>query len=188
MALSDLEPEERKRLEQDAWAAMMELAVAFVASNQNVQLSPDEMLCVILAGGLTGYSRVVNEIDNPTSELLATVTLQRWLHEGHALSDGEIDLEEYRANAIEAGNQYARRLKGWDFLPRNLTAENGAKAALIGEFSEQIEVTCDECSGCNPDCEFCDGKTWRQSVPVSWTTIKEIYAAAVAHFRGEDFA
>lgn len=44
-------------------------------------------------------------------------------------------------------------------LPRKLTAENGAKALLIGEFFETGSY-----------------------LPVSWTTIKAIYAKIVEHF------
>ncbi len=32
-------------------------------------------------------------------------------------------------------------------MPDSLTAENGAKAALIGEFYETIECECPECHG-----------------------------------------
>ena len=34
-----------------------------------------------------------------------------------------------------------------DVMPRELTAENGAKALLIGEFHEVIDVTCSNCDG-----------------------------------------
>ena len=61
-------------------------------------------------------------------------------------------------------------------MPAALTAENGAKAALSGEFHESIEV---------PDPED-DDSTLIESVPVSWTTIKAIYAAAVEHFNRPD--
>lgn len=58
-------------------------------------------------------------------------------------------------------------------LPRKLTAENGAKAALIGEFSETVALL-DE-----------DGEEHPMSVPVSWDTIKRIWDAAVAHFAAQ---
>lgn len=59
-------------------------------------------------------------------------------------------------------------------LPLRLTAENGAKAALSGEFFETIEVE-------NPD--FDDEKeTVQEKVPVRWTTIKAIWRKAVEHF------
>ena len=76
-------------------------------------------------------------------------------------------------------------------LPTELTAENGAKVALIGEFVEEINVDCAECGGDGEDpmaedlrCWACDGAgMYVRSVDVSWTTIKAIYAAAVEHFK-----
>ncbi|MFH0952359.1 MAG: hypothetical protein V1838_04190 [Patescibacteria group bacterium] len=76
-------------------------------------------------------------------------------------------------------------------MPRCLTAENGAKALLIGEFFEEIEVICPECfsdEAILPDeeCEVCQGEgKINQKVPVSWTTIKEIYKKAVKHLGQE---
>lgn len=59
---------------------------------------------------------------------------------------------------------------GWILVPRELTAENGAKAALIGEFSEDITVL-DE-----------HGEEQDASVPVSWDTIKSIHRVMVRLF------
>lgn len=69
-------------------------------------------------------------------------------------------------------------------MPRRLTAENGAKAALIGEFSVPSAQACPSCQGCDSDdCPRCDGEgVVPASILVSWTTIKAIYAAAVEHF------
>ena len=70
---------------------------------------------------------------------------------------------------------------GMVLMPCELTAENGAKALLAGEFRELIEVP-------NPDYDpedhDDDGEPEfvTQAVPVSWTTIKAIYAMAVKHF------
>lgn len=71
-------------------------------------------------------------------------------------------------------------------LPKNLTAENGAKALLNGEFFETIEVANEEYCGCG-ECDFCDAfpdieETVTLKVPVSWTTIKEIYNMVVSHY------
>ena len=66
-------------------------------------------------------------------------------------------------------------------MPRALTAENGAKAALMGEFFMQQSVTCPEC--CGEGCEDCKGRgEWSEQVAVDWPTIKEIYAKAVDLF------
>lgn len=55
-------------------------------------------------------------------------------------------------------------------MPRELTAENGAKALLIGEFHEYYEFYDEECGEQTID------------IPVQWTTIKEIYKKIVAHY------
>ena len=67
-------------------------------------------------------------------------------------------------------------------MPRKLTAENGAKSLMIGEFSEVVEVTCSACDQDDEECDVCDGSGfYMQKVPVSWSTIKYIYARAVEH-------
>jgi len=72
-------------------------------------------------------------------------------------------------------------------MPKELTAENGAKACLIGEFFETIQIPCEEClvMGETDDdtCPECFGTNYiNRRVPVSWTTTKDIYAAVVKHF------
>lgn len=69
-------------------------------------------------------------------------------------------------------------------MPDELTAENGAKYIFLGEFSEERTVPCSECHECDEEevseCEACDGKgEYTLKVPVSWDTIKNIYALAV---------
>ena len=64
-------------------------------------------------------------------------------------------------------------------MPRKLTAENGAKAAMMGEFSINFPMEC-RCSGLVDDCQVCNGSgEYMHPVNVPWTTIKEIYAFAV---------
>ncbi len=72
--------------------------------------------------------------------------------------------------------------RGYALMPRELTAENGAKTALSGEFFEEIELTCSACGyyGSNDDCELCGGEiAYTQRVAISWSTVKRIYAAAI---------
>ena len=70
----------------------------------------------------------------------------------------------------------------WQLVPKRLTAENGAKRALSGEFSETKFINCPECFG-DEDCETCDGSGRIEiSVLVTWTTIKAIWAKGVEHF------
>ncbi|HAL7348213.1 TPA: ead/Ea22-like family protein [Escherichia coli] len=71
---------------------------------------------------------------------------------------------------------------GWVIVPKKLTAENGAKGVLSGEFSETTFISCPECFG-DDDCETCDGSGRIEiKVPVSWTTIKTIWDKGCEHF------
>jgi hypothetical protein len=73
-------------------------------------------------------------------------------------------------------------LHGYVLMPERLTAENGAKAAMIGEFYEEITVRCPDCDGGDEDlyCAACnDEGTIQQPVQVQWDTIKQIYSKAV---------
>ncbi|WP_321573292.1 hypothetical protein [Hafnia paralvei] len=71
---------------------------------------------------------------------------------------------------------------GYTLVPCKLTAENGAKSCMIGEFTEQTEISCPECFG-DDECETCDGSGMIEvTVPVSWTTIKDIWAKGIEHF------
>jgi len=72
-------------------------------------------------------------------------------------------------------------------MPKRLTAENGGKSLMIGEFFETIYNPCPY-EVCTPDdCPICGGfGQVSVNVPISWITIKEIYAKAADHF-GEPF-
>lgn len=82
-------------------------------------------------------------------------------------------------------------------MPRKLTAENGAKKLMIGEFFITRVMNCSECNGTGDVesnelcgvlvcCESCDGEGYQTiRLQVDWPTIKEIYAKAVEHF-GEE--
>lgn len=65
-------------------------------------------------------------------------------------------------------------------MPKSLTAENGAKYFMSGEFFEVVELECTSCDQDDEHCEACSGNgSYTYRVPISWTTIKEIYAMAV---------
>ena len=69
-------------------------------------------------------------------------------------------------------------------MPEALTAENGAKKLLIGEFFEEVKVDCCKCYG--DGCDECEGRGhYVMKVPVQWTTIKAIYAKTVEYFKNE---
>lgn len=99
----------------------------------------------------------------------------------------EMDREEFAAlrrkitELKQAGNSPVIP-DGYVMVPMRLTAENGAKGALSGEFSETRFVNCPECFG-DDECETCDGSGKIEiTVPVTWSTIKEIWAKGVEHF------
>lgn len=75
-------------------------------------------------------------------------------------------------------------------MPKELTAENGAKGIFIGQFSETFEMTC-LCEPCEKNyndlpCEVCnDTGTYLQTTIISWSNIKDIYKLAVKHFGRE---
>lgn len=72
-------------------------------------------------------------------------------------------------------------------LPRKLTAQNGAKKLLSGEFYEKREYECPECTGEIPNinCDLCKGEGYIcEKTIVTWTTIKAIYDKIVEHYVG----
>ncbi len=71
---------------------------------------------------------------------------------------------------------------GWVMVPKRLTAENGAKGVLSGEFSETTFISCQECFG-DDDCDTCDGSGRIEiKVPVTWSTIKSIWDKGIEYF------
>ena len=79
-------------------------------------------------------------------------------------------------------------------MPKALTAENGAKSLLIGEFHETVIMQCEECEGdgfvcyegIGEICECCTGAgDYALKVHVSWTTIKNIYAMYAEYFQNK---
>lgn len=91
--------------------------------------------------------------------------------------------QAYKLNAL-AGNSPVTP-DGWVIVPKKLTAENGAKGVLSGEFSETTFISCPECFG-DDDCDTCDGSGRIEiKVPVTWTTIKSIWDKGIAYFAAE---
>lgn len=114
---------------------------------------------------------------------------------------GQCDTPEY----MMAGDPTARELRalldtpalarqdpvaipdGYCIMPRRLTAENGAKALLLGEFKVTVTQECHDCGELdepNQYCEICDGEgEYSQSHTISWDQIKFIYSKAVDGLR-----
>ncbi|HAJ6024956.1 ead/Ea22-like family protein [Escherichia coli] len=86
---------------------------------------------------------------------------------------------------FDVNGNYPVTPDGWVVVPKRLTAENGAKGALSGEFSETTFISCPECFG-DDDCDTCDGSGRIEiKVPVTWTTIKSIWDKGIAYFAAE---
>ncbi|MFJ2526256.1 hypothetical protein ACIOWB_24330 [Pseudomonas capeferrum] len=72
---------------------------------------------------------------------------------------------------------------GYCLMPRRLTAENGAKALLLGEFKLEVIRECPECLELDEPaegCEICDGEgEYAQRHMIPWDKIKYIYSEAV---------
>ncbi|MGY2186156.1 hypothetical protein [Pseudomonas sp. SDO5591_S426] len=73
---------------------------------------------------------------------------------------------------------------GYCLMPTRLTAENGAKALLLGEFKLGVTTECPECRELEEPlegCEVCDGEgKYGQQHMISWDQTKLIYSEAVA--------
>lgn len=91
-------------------------------------------------------------------------------------------LNKLRASTAQPVSEPYKLPSGYALVPCKLTAENGAKSCMIGEFTEQTEISCPECFG-DDECETCDGSGMIEvTVPVSWTTIKDIWVKGIEHF------
>lgn len=116
---------------------------------------------------------------NKLEHILEYARQQR--HIGQSCKVPPEDMVEIMERLLNAGNSPVIP-DGYVMVPMRLTAENGAKGALSGEFSETKFVNCPECFG-DDECETCDGSGRIEiTVPVTWTTIKEIWAKGVEHF------
>ncbi|MBK5541557.1 hypothetical protein JFV28_20185 [Pseudomonas sp. TH05] len=75
-------------------------------------------------------------------------------------------------------------LDGYCIMPRQLTAENGAKALLLGEFKLLVTEECPECCELEEPtegCSICDGEgDYGQKHTIPWDQIKLIYSKTVA--------
>ncbi|RDT48493.1 hypothetical protein DXF93_28875 [Escherichia coli] len=87
------------------------------------------------------------------------------------------EAQQYIAE-LEAATSCKFMPDGYVLMPMKLTAENGAKYALSGEFHVLNRVTCHECGG--EGCSDCDDEgLFEEKIMIGWDDIKEIYAAAV---------
>ena len=89
-----------------------------------------------------------------------------------------------RNRPAEQPAQVAEVPEGYCIMPRRLTAENGAKALLLGEFKLRVTKECPECCELEEPtegCSMCDGEgEYEQRHTIPWDQIKFIYSKAVA--------
>ncbi|KZQ38511.1 hypothetical protein A3464_18675 [Enterobacter genomosp. O] len=134
----------------------------------------------------------VSAPDESAVELLATdlmklidkITGER--HSVATLSSLRVSIvESCRAAMLQGAENVKSRCSnspvipdGYCIMPLKLTADNGAKGALCGEFHVQYRIVCQSCvgEGCE-DCNHTGG--WDAEIPVSWDTIKRIHKSAV---------
>ena len=91
--------------------------------------------------------------------------------------EDNLDMVDHSGDANEKGNSPVIP-DGFCIMPKKLTAENGGKGALSGEFHVTNRILCQSCGG--EGCEDCnDEGGWDAEIPVSWDTIKRIHEAAV---------
>ncbi|HAJ4116474.1 TPA: hypothetical protein HLU11_13155 [Escherichia coli] len=119
------------------------------------------------------------------SEDGSIVTLRR-ANGGANYCDPHVDLawiawKDSRAamqGKAEPVNQPYKLPEDYCVMPLRLTAENGAKGALSGEFHVTLQNTCQSCGG--EGCEDCNEEgSWESEIPIGWDTIKRIHEAAV---------
>ncbi|HAW2915043.1 TPA: hypothetical protein JLR10_000945 [Escherichia coli] len=116
-----------------------------------------------------------------TDAVVAIAKVQGWnACRAAMLHSAEPVRQTYKLNELSGNSPVTP--DGWVMVPKRLTIENGAKGALSGEFSETVFTNCPECFG-DDDCETCDCSGRIEiKVPVSWTTIKTIWAKGCEHF------
>jgi hypothetical protein len=95
----------------------------------------------------------------------------------------ERDALQLRLNAADQRIDELTAPAGYCLMPTRLTAENGAKALLLGEFKLEVTSECPECRDLeepSEGCEICDGEgEYGQQHMIPWDQIKFIYSEAV---------
>ncbi|EIX4325408.1 hypothetical protein FCZ58_08285 [Escherichia coli] len=124
-------------------------------------------------------------IPNPLSmyavdAVAAIAEVRGWNACRAAMLQAEPVSQTYKLNELSGNSPVTP--DGWVMVPKRLTAENGAKGALSGEFSETTFISCPECFG-DDDCDTCDGSGRIEiKVPVTWSTIKSIWDKGIEYF------
>lgn len=103
---------------------------------------------------------------------------------GESLEMCRCQPEEYEIRTLYSAAPVSLVPEGYCIMPKRLTAENGAKALLLGEFKVQVTQECSECAELeepNEHCKICDGEGEHAiHHTISWDQIKFIYSKAIA--------
>lgn len=181
--------EKQFQAEADLFDAQQRLAAAEQRNAELFDLLGDwvgqfDKTCVS-GGPITGLKSRTNVLLNPGCSVDGS---GRWEFVGQVTKPtelGECKGEYDRAvNKVDVLRDQLAALipEGYCVMPRRLTAENGAKALLIGEFKVHVTQECRECAELDePDehCEICDGEgEYCQHHTISWDQIKFIYSKA----------
>lgn len=107
----------------------------------------------------------------------------RWLSRALEESMAREQALQLRLNAADQQIDELTVPAGYCLMPTRLTAENGAKALLLGEFKLDVTSECPECRDLEEPlegCEVCDGEgEYGQQHMIPWDQIKFIYSEAV---------
>lgn len=134
----------------------------------------DSDASVVICQGLTG----------PHEACLARGPVGVAQNEGEEQPGRDKAVELWNARAEQHQGAPAVSIpEGYCLMPRRLTAENGAKALLLGEFKLEVTRECPECLELDEPaegCEICDGEgEYAQRHTIPWDQIKFIYSEAV---------
>jgi len=134
----------------------------------------DSDASVVICQGLTG----------PHEACLARGPVGLAQNEGEEQPGRDKAVELWNARAEQHQGAPAVSIpEGYCLMPRRLTAENGAKALLLGEFKLEVTRECPECLELDEPlegCEICDGEgEYAQRYTIPWEQIKFIYSEAV---------
>jgi len=167
--------------------------IAELERAEPVAVDADERSLPDLGNELHNLSCTINHTREDWAEQIEGIAIELWNWKERTPPAPQVpecqccgypghDLPKYRKILQDAAVP-----DGYALVPARLTAENGAKAALSGEFHEFVEIDCPLCEAGEyldgGDCEECEGsETTTQRVPVSWATIKKIHAGMVEHF------
>ena len=90
----------------------------------------------------------------------------------------DVDLLTVTVLSMKQKTEHAALPDGYCVMPCKLSAENGAKSALSGEFHVTHRIVCQSCGG--EACEDCNEEGgWDGEILIGWDIIKQIHEASV---------